>query len=166
MFSDGRRLRVRMDALDALGAVQLCNKGRALRQAAGTLSGMAAGITPDTPDDDPTAILDRMLAEWPRDPVTRQPLDRWPSADAAVALARAFPAAYRGWTGEQVTKALRSFPPAQSFKLRAGGDQFKGYTFENIAEAHARWVLGIHIGDVADSDDISEAEPEGGGTGE
>ena len=57
---------VRTAYIDAPEAETIADRARAVRDAKGYLTGMAAGETPA--DEDQSTILDHLLAVWPDDP--------------------------------------------------------------------------------------------------
>lgn len=89
--------------VDSPAADAVCARARAARLAEGRLTGMAAGE--ELPDDDAGSILDHLLAVWPEhDP-------EWPNGkiwceELAARLAETG-SLYEGWTGEQVTTAVK-----------------------------------------------------------
>ncbi|MGF6944075.1 cell division protein FtsK [Nocardioides panzhihuensis] len=95
---------VRSSFVDAPAAEVICARARAARLAAGRLTGMAAGEI--LPDDDTGSILDHLLAVWPEhDP-------EWSNGkvwcdELAARLAEHNGSLYGGWTGEQVTAAVK-----------------------------------------------------------
>ncbi|MER6937082.1 cell division protein FtsK [Nocardioides sp. NPDC127514] len=95
---------VRSSFVDAPAAEAIAARARAARLAGGWLSGMAAGE--ELPDDDTGSILDHLLAVWPEhDP-------EWSNGkvwcdELAQRLATSQPSLYEGWTGEQVTAAVK-----------------------------------------------------------
>lgn len=95
---------VRSSFVDAPAAEAIAARARAARLAGGWLSGLAAGE--ELPDDDTGSILDHLLAVWPEhDP-------EWSNGkvwcdELAQRLATSQPSLYEGWTGEQVTAAVK-----------------------------------------------------------
>lgn len=91
--------------IDAPAAEKIALRARAARHAAGLLTGLAAGEE-DQVDTDTGSILDHLLAVWPaNDP-------EWPTGkvwceELAHRLAAAQPSLYEGWTGEQITAAVK-----------------------------------------------------------
>lgn len=90
---------VRGAYVDGPTAETIAARARAARAAAGLLSGMAAGDIP--PDTDTGSVLDHLLACWPEDEARA-----W-CDDLAGRLAAKMPDLYTGWTGEQVTLAVK-----------------------------------------------------------
>lgn len=95
---------VRSSYVDSPTAEVICARARAARLAAGRLTGMAAGEV--LPDDETGSILDHLLAVWPEhDP-------QWPNGkvwcdELANRLAEHKGSLYAGWTGAQVTAAVK-----------------------------------------------------------
>jgi S-DNA-T family DNA segregation ATPase FtsK/SpoIIIE len=95
---------VRGAYVDSPTAATIAARARAVRAAEGRLSGMAAGEA--QPDADTGSVVNHLLAVWPEaDP-------DWPAGkvwcdELAVRLAASQPGLYGGWTGEQVTSAVR-----------------------------------------------------------
>ncbi|GGR41842.1 S-DNA-T family DNA segregation ATPase FtsK/SpoIIIE [Nocardioides luteus] len=95
---------VRSSFVDAPAAEAIAARARAARIAAGRLTGMAAGE--ELPDDETGSILDHLLAVWPEhDP-------EWPNGkvwcdELANRLAEHKGSLYAGWTGAQVTAAVK-----------------------------------------------------------
>ncbi|WP_406027333.1 FtsK/SpoIIIE domain-containing protein [Nocardioides sp. NBC_00850] len=95
---------VRSSYVDSPTAEVICARARAARIAAGRLTGMAAGEV--LPDDETGSILDHLLAVWPEhDP-------EWPNGkvwcdELANRLAEHKGSLYAGWTGAQVTAAVK-----------------------------------------------------------
>jgi S-DNA-T family DNA segregation ATPase FtsK/SpoIIIE len=86
--------------IDAQAAEKIAARARTARLAAGRLTGYAAGTDP-TPDTDTASILDHLAAVWPGTESRA-----WCEV-LAERLAVAFPTTYTGWTGENVTAAIR-----------------------------------------------------------
>lgn len=91
--------------IDAKAAEPIALRARAARHAAGLLTGLAAGEE-DQVDTDTGSILDHLLAVWPADDA------EWPTGkvwceELAGRLSAAQPSLYEGWTGEQVTAAVK-----------------------------------------------------------
>jgi S-DNA-T family DNA segregation ATPase FtsK/SpoIIIE len=86
--------------IDAPAAEKIAARARTARLAAGRLTGYAVGTDP-TPDTDTASILDHLAAVWP----ATEP--RVWCSTLAERLAVAFPTTYTGWTGENVTNAIR-----------------------------------------------------------
>lgn len=96
---------LRGDYIDAPGAETIADRARAIREAQGRLTGMAAGD--EAADTDNSTILDHLLSVWPADD------PQWPNgkvwADTlAERLAASKPALYEGWTGAQVNAAVKA----------------------------------------------------------
>ncbi|MFD2793829.1 FtsK/SpoIIIE domain-containing protein [Promicromonospora vindobonensis] len=95
---------VRGAFLDGAMADKIVERARAVREAKGLLTGMAAGD--EAADTDHSTILDHLLAVWPEnDP-------EWPtgkvwSEELAARLAESKPALYEGWTAGQVNAAAK-----------------------------------------------------------
>ncbi|WP_125775350.1 cell division protein FtsK [Antribacter gilvus] len=95
---------VRTAYIDGPTAETIADRARAVRQAKGYLTGMAAGEDPA--DTDQSTILDHLLAVWPaEDP-------EWPNGkvwaeELAARLAASKPALYEGWDAAQVNAAAK-----------------------------------------------------------
>lgn len=89
---------VRTSYVDAPTAEKIAARARAAREAAGRLSGLAAGDEPA--DLDKSTILDHLADVWPVGE------DKLWCDELARRLAEARPHLYAGWTGEQVTRAV------------------------------------------------------------
>ncbi|GAB4087019.1 FtsK/SpoIIIE domain-containing protein [Myceligenerans cantabricum] len=123
---------VRGAYIDGELADKIVERARTVREARGLLTGEAAGeIAADT---DHSTILDHILAVWPaEDP-------EWPngkiwSSVLAERLAEHKPALYEGWTGPQVTAAVKNHgvPVTKSVKRPGGGVQV-GFTRTHISD--------------------------------
>jgi S-DNA-T family DNA segregation ATPase FtsK/SpoIIIE len=86
--------------VDTLTAATVAARARAARVAAGLLTGHAAGLDPDV-DRDTASILDHLLSVWPASE------DKAWCDDLAVRLGNLHPSLYDGWTGEQITAAVK-----------------------------------------------------------
>ncbi|GAB3172372.1 FtsK/SpoIIIE domain-containing protein [Myceligenerans halotolerans] len=125
---------VRAAYIDGELADKIVERARAVREARGLLTGEAAGeIAADT---DHSTILDHLIAVWPEtDP-------EWPngkiwSSVLAERLAEHKPALYEGWTGPQVTAAVKPHGiTAKSVKRPGGGVQ------NGLTRAHITAELG------------------------
>ncbi|MGH3811604.1 MAG: cell division protein FtsK [Pseudonocardiaceae bacterium] len=91
---------VRAAYVDTPTAETIAARARTIRATADLLTGHAAGLDPD-PDHDAASVLDHLLDVWPAD----EP-KAW-CDDLAERLATTHPGTYHGWTGEQVTSAVR-----------------------------------------------------------
>jgi S-DNA-T family DNA segregation ATPase FtsK/SpoIIIE len=95
---------VRGAFIDGAMADKIVERARAVREAKGLLTGMAAGD--EAADLDHSTILDHLLAVWPEnDP-------EWPNGKVwsevlAVRLAESKPALYEGWDASQVNAAAK-----------------------------------------------------------
>jgi S-DNA-T family DNA segregation ATPase FtsK/SpoIIIE len=95
---------VRTAYIDAPMAETIADRARAIREAKGYLTGMAAGDEPA--DLDYSTILDHLLDVWPEnDP-------EWPTGkvwgdELAARLAASKPALYEGWDAAQVHAAVK-----------------------------------------------------------
>ena len=116
----------RLAYIDAPAADPIVARARAAREATGWLSGLAAGEEPPAPEEVPS-ILDHILEVWPPD------TDRLWHDEIAGLLAKAMPTAYTGWTGRQVSAALRpfDFPRVQ---IRRGESNKLGVTHDDLLE--------------------------------
>ena len=125
---------VRTHLLDLTALEHLCTRGRALRQHADTLTGMAAGDQPIT--EHPTAnILDAVAA-------TFQPSeDRLWSETIITRLATTDPDTYHGWTPHALAAALRPYgpEPRQIWATTTDGHRTnrRGYTRNTITTAQS-----------------------------
>lgn len=90
---------VRAAYVDTQAAAVVTARARAARQAAGLLTGMAAGVIP--PDADTSSVLDHLAAVWP----AGEPR-AW-CETLAGRLAATYPRTYEEWTGEQVTASVK-----------------------------------------------------------
>jgi len=91
---------VRLAYVDTPTAAVVAARARTARLSAKLLTGHAAGHDPD-PDTDKASVLDHLAAVW----VTGE--DKAWCDDLAERLAAAYPHSYGGWTGEQVTAAVK-----------------------------------------------------------
>ncbi|WP_369370120.1 hypothetical protein AB1046_15050 [Promicromonospora sp. Populi] len=95
---------LRGDYIDAPTAETIADRARAIREAEGRLTGMAAGDEPA--DTDHSTILDHLLAVWPADD------PKWPNGkvwgdELAARLAEHKPTFYEGWDAAQVHAAAK-----------------------------------------------------------
>ncbi|PRX99655.1 cell division protein FtsK [Allonocardiopsis opalescens] len=86
--------------IDGPAADAIADRARALREAAGRLSGFAAGQTPDRAAGPAVTLLDDIAAVVPPDET-----DVW-SETVVARLAELRPEAYRGWEPKQLAAAL------------------------------------------------------------
>ena len=91
---------VRVAYVDTQAADVIAARARAARLGAGLLTGHAAGHDPH-PDTDTASVLDHLAATWP--PTENK---TW-CDDLAARLGATYPGTYDGWTGEQVTAAVK-----------------------------------------------------------
>ncbi|MFJ2757485.1 FtsK/SpoIIIE domain-containing protein [Nocardioides sp. NPDC087217] len=91
--------------IDAEKAEKIALRARAARHAAGLLTGLAAGEE-DAADTDTGSILDHLLAVWPANDPEWSAGKVW-CEELAHRLAAAQPSLYEGWTGEQITAAVK-----------------------------------------------------------
>ncbi|GAA2241449.1 FtsK/SpoIIIE domain-containing protein [Promicromonospora sukumoe] len=96
---------VRTYYVDGPGAETIADRARAIREAQGRLTGMAAGDAPADTDD--STILDHLMDVWPAEDA------EWPNGKVwsevlAERLATSKPALYEGWTGAQVNAAVKA----------------------------------------------------------
>jgi S-DNA-T family DNA segregation ATPase FtsK/SpoIIIE len=89
---------VRVSYIDTQAADVIAARARTARMSAGLLTGHAAGRDPDT---DTASVLHHLAAAWP--PAEEK---TW-CDDLAARLAASYPSTYEGWTGEQVTAAVK-----------------------------------------------------------
>jgi len=90
---------VRTAKIEAPEAEAIVTRALAARQAAGRVTGVAAGE--EDRDTDRSTVVDHLLAVWPEGDSKA-----W-NDDLAARLAAAHPALYGGWTGENVTAAVK-----------------------------------------------------------
>lgn len=95
---------VRSSYVDSPTAEIICARARAARLAAGRLTGMAAGDV--LPDDETGSILDHLLAVWPEHDPEWSTGKVW-CDELANRLAEHNGSLYAGWTGAQVTAAVK-----------------------------------------------------------
>jgi S-DNA-T family DNA segregation ATPase FtsK/SpoIIIE len=95
---------VRGAYVDSPTAETIALRARSDRAAANRLTGLAAGEE-ERPDTDTGSILDHLLIVWPTD--ERGPVGKVWSDELADRLAGHMPDLYGGWTGEQVSTAVR-----------------------------------------------------------
>jgi S-DNA-T family DNA segregation ATPase FtsK/SpoIIIE len=91
---------VRASYVDTPTAANIAARARTARLGAGLLTGHAAGLDPDL-DTDTASILDHLSSIWPAAE------DKTWCDDLAARLAVTYPGTYDGWTGEQVTAAVK-----------------------------------------------------------
>lgn len=91
---------VRTYFADGPNVDQVLTRARAVREAAGLLTGMAAGEMPETAAGDPLQVLVDVLGVWPLDE------DRMWSSELVERLALAH-TAYTGWTPDTLAGALK-----------------------------------------------------------
>ena len=87
--------------IDATGATKVLTRARALREAAGTLSGTAAGVEPERRTDPGELLIDVLAA-------IGDDAQIWSEA-VCVRLAENHPGRYSGWDAMALGKALRAF---------------------------------------------------------
>jgi DNA segregation ATPase FtsK/SpoIIIE, S-DNA-T family len=124
---------VRVSYIDTQAADTIAARARTARMGAGLLTGHAAGQDPDS-DTDTASVLDHLAATWPADE------DRAWCDDLAARLAATYPATYNGWTGEQVTAAVKPHGlRASQIKRTTGGQQInkRGLARVDLATALA-----------------------------
>ncbi len=92
---------VRAAYIDAVAAEAVATRARTLRSAADRLTGHAAGIDQAPTDEQSASVLDHLAEVWPAAEARA-----W-CETLAERLAAAHPGTYTGWTGEQVTSAVR-----------------------------------------------------------
>ena len=118
---------VRTAYVDSVTAEAIAVRARTAKAAAGWLSGLAAGQDPE-PDTDTASVLDHLAAVWPagEDKVWCETL--------ADRLADTYPATYDGWTGEQVTAAVKPHGIA-TMQIKRRGVNRRGIALANLATA-------------------------------
>lgn len=123
---------VRGAFVDGAMADKIVERSRAIRQAKGLLTGMAAGDEPA--DTDHSTILDHLLAVWPaEDPA-------WPTGKVwsdvlAERLAEHRPALYEGWTAAQVNAAAKRHDVPTVQVNRSGKGNKRGLDRANVVAA-------------------------------
>lgn len=119
---------VRTAYIDAPKAETIAERARAIREAQGYLTGMAAGEEPA--DADHSTILDHLIAVWPEnDP-------EWPtgkvwSDDLAARLAEHKPTLYTGWDAAQVNAAAKRHGVTAK-NVKNGGAVRKGLVRDDV----------------------------------
>jgi S-DNA-T family DNA segregation ATPase FtsK/SpoIIIE len=117
-------------------AEQIVTRARALREAAGTITGHAAGAAPLTVDVDPAAgLLDDLADMFDRIPFTN---DKVWGEELLALLAERKPAAYGAWDTETLTGALKPHGVRSRQVLRridGKPTNKQGYDREALAEA-------------------------------
>ena len=123
---------VRGAYVDGEAADKIVERARAVREAKGLLTGEAAGEL--AADTDHSTILDHVLAVWPADDPEWHTGKIWSSV-LAERLAEHKPSLYEGWTGPQVTAAVKNHgvPVTKSVKRPGGGVQV-GFTRTHITD--------------------------------
>ncbi|MEV0891428.1 hypothetical protein [Promicromonospora sp. NPDC050262] len=123
---------VRTYYVDGPGAETVTDRARAIREAKGYLTGMAAGDEPA--DTDHSTILDHLMDVWPaEDP-------DWPTGkvwgdELAARLAASKPALYEGWDAAQVHAAVKVHGVAAKNVKRSGGAVRKGLVRDELVTA-------------------------------
>ncbi|MGL4174313.1 MAG: cell division protein FtsK [Actinomycetota bacterium] len=123
---------VRTAYVDGPTAQTITDRARATRKLAGLLTGHAVGI--DTEPSTDVGVLDHLLAVWPGTN-TRV----W-CEDLAQLLATMHPGRYDGWTGEQVTAAVKPHGISTRQVKRRGTDgrpvNRRGLDLHEVRTAH------------------------------
>jgi S-DNA-T family DNA segregation ATPase FtsK/SpoIIIE len=88
--------------VDGPAAEQICRRARALREAAGTITGHAAGEVPEPSAEHGYSLLDDIAAVMAGD-------DKIWSETVCARLAELRPAVYRGWDATQLAGALKPY---------------------------------------------------------
>jgi S-DNA-T family DNA segregation ATPase FtsK/SpoIIIE len=131
---------VRGAFIDGTHADQIVERARAIREAKGLLTGMAAGDEPA--DLDHSTILDHLLAVWPEHDPEWTTGKVW-SDVLADRLAEHKPALYEGWSAAQVNAAAkRHGVTAKNVKRPGTTDVARGLVRDDVAAA-AREVLEL-----------------------
>jgi S-DNA-T family DNA segregation ATPase FtsK/SpoIIIE len=124
---------VRSHLLDGPGVEAICRRGRALRDAEGLLTGMAAGDLPA--ESRPSRVLDDLARVFEDDPKIH-------SEVAVMRLAELDPGIYDGWTTNQLAAVLMPFgvKPGQTWAAGLDGKKTnrQGYARDDVVEALAR----------------------------
>src|SRR6266542_2328725 len=125
---------VRTAYLDGPATERIAARARALREAAGTLSGHALGQAPQESSARPERLLGDVLGVVPttQDKVAAEVLHQW--------LATAHPEVYGDWTTDRLTASLRSYGIDTSVQVhRPGPDgqrrNLRGITRQSVADA-------------------------------
>lgn len=93
---------------DSRDAEEICRRGRALRESAGTLSGMAAGQVPSATPPTYSAAADTLIVLGSDDKAHSDVL--------CHRLAERWPERYASWTPRQLSAALnRTWRPARRY---------------------------------------------------
>lgn len=125
---------VRTHLLNGPALDVICTRGRALREGAGTLTGMAIGEIPVT-ESRPSRVLDDLAA------VFLPGEDKAWSEVLVARLAERAPDAYDGWTANQLAVALKPYAvtPSQVWGTGEDGKQAnrRGYTRDAVTDALA-----------------------------
>ncbi|WP_426566340.1 cell division protein FtsK [Angustibacter sp. McL0619] len=124
---------VRTAYVDSPTAALVATRARAARLAAGLLTGHAAGLDQTDPLDQDVSVLEHLLNVWPAGS------GRVWSDDLAGLLATTYPGRYDGWTGEQVTAAVKPHGiTTRQIKRRRDGEQInkRGLDREEVSAAH------------------------------
>ena len=120
---------VRAAYVDAAAAEKIAARARTARLAAGRLTGYAAGTDP-TPDTSTASVLDHLAAVWPASEARV-----WCEV-LAERLASTYPTTYTGWTGENVTNAVR-LHGLTARQIKLSGLNRRGLHRDDLARALA-----------------------------
>jgi S-DNA-T family DNA segregation ATPase FtsK/SpoIIIE len=122
---------VRGAFIDGSLADKIVERARAIREAKGLLTGMAAGD--EAADLDHSTILDHLLAVWPENDPEWATGKVW-SDELAARLAESKPALYEGWDAAQVNAAAKRHGVTAKNVKRGTGVR-KGLVRSEVAKA-------------------------------
>jgi len=122
---------VRSFYIDAPTAETIALRARAARNAAGRLTGYAAGADVE-PEDTNASILEHLAALWPEE-------DKVWADELAERLGATHPTLYAGWNGAQVTAALKRTHGVRQIQIKRviNGEEInkRGFHRDNIHAA-------------------------------
>ncbi|MFB7890313.1 hypothetical protein ACFCZ3_19905 [Cellulosimicrobium cellulans] len=118
---------VRTAKVEAPEAKAIVTRALTARQESGRVTGVAAGQ--EDRDTDRSTVLDHLLAVWPEGDSKA-----W-NDDLASRLAAAFPALYAGWTGENVTAAVKPHGVPTGTQVKRAGQNRRGLVRDDVAAA-------------------------------
>lgn len=122
---------VRASYIDGPAAELVAERAHAARAKAGRVTGVAAGH--EDVDTDRGNVIDHLLEVWPADDPD------WPTGkvwcdELATRLAAARPSTYGGWTGENVTGAVRPHGP-RTLQVKRQGTNRRGLNRQDLVDA-------------------------------
>lgn len=120
---------VRAAYIDATDAEKIVARARAARIAAGRLTGYAANEDL-SPDASTASVLDHLAIVWPADE------DKVWCETLAERLAETFPGTYAGWTGQNVTHAVKPHGLGK-VQVKRDGQNKQGLSRDDLAAALA-----------------------------